>query len=93
VALENAALLHPSVHEAAAVAVAHTRWGERPVMIVVLKPACLLTQADLLEHLTARVPRWWLPDTVVFADALPHTATGKIHKRELREQYANLLRI
>lgn len=93
VALENAALLHPSVYEAAAVAVAHTKWGERPVMIVVLKPACLLTQADLLEHLTARVPRWWLPDTVVFADALPHTATGKIHKRELREQYANLLRM
>jgi fatty-acyl-CoA synthase len=92
VALENAALLHPSVHEAAAVAVAHTKWGERPVMIVVLKPARQMTQADLLEHLTSRVPRWWLPDAVVFADALPHTATGKIHKRKLRELYANLLR-
>jgi fatty-acyl-CoA synthase len=91
VALENAALMHPSVHEAAAIAAAHAKWDERPVMIVVLKPGCVLTPADLAEHLKTRVPRWWLPDAVVFVDALPHTATGKIHKSRLREQYAKLL--
>jgi fatty-acyl-CoA synthase len=91
VALENAALMHPAVHEAAAIAAADAKWGERPVMIVVLKPGCTLTQAELAEHLQTRVPRWWLPDAVIFADALPHTATGKIHKSRLRVQYANVL--
>lgn len=89
--LENAALLHPAVQEAAAIAAAHARWDERPVMVLVLKPGCTLTQAELADHLQSRVPRWWLPDAVVFVEALPHTATGKIHKSQLREHYAGLL--
>lgn len=91
VELENAALLHPAVHEAAAIAAAHLKWGERPVLVLVLKPGCTLTQEKLAAHLATRVPRWWLPDAVVFADALPHTATGKVHKAQLREHYQNLL--
>jgi 3-(methylthio)propionyl---CoA ligase len=61
------------------------------VMILVLKPGCTLTHAQLADYLKARVPRWWLPDAVVLVDELPHTATGKVHKSRLREQYANLL--
>ena len=93
VELENAALLHPAVHEAAAIAAAHAKWGERPVMVLVLKPGCQLTQDELAEHLKTRVPRWWLPDAVVFVDALPHTATGKVYKSRLREVYRNLLSV
>ena len=93
VELENAALLHPAVHEAAAIAAAHAKWGERPVMVLVLKPGCQLTQDELAEHLKTRVPRWWLPDAVVFVGALPHTATGKVHKSRLREVYRNLLSV
>jgi fatty-acyl-CoA synthase len=89
--LENAALLHPAVQEAAAIAARHPHWDERPVMVVVVKPGATLAQAELAEHLKARVPKWWVPDAVVFADELPHTATGKIHKSRLRQQYADLL--
>ena len=87
VELENAALLHPAVQEAAAIAAADAKWGERPLMVLVLKPCCALTQEELAAHLAARVPRWWLPDAVVFAGELPHTATGKVNKARLREQY------
>jgi fatty-acyl-CoA synthase len=87
VELENAALLHPAVQEAAAIAAADAKWGERPLMVLVLKPGCALTQEELAAHLAARVPRWWLPDAVVFAGELPHTATGKVNKARLREQY------
>ncbi len=93
VELENAALLHPAVHEAAAIAAAHAKWGERPVLVLVLKHGCQLTQDELAEHLKTRVPRWWLPDAVVFVDALPHTATGKVYKSRLREVYRNLLSV
>jgi fatty-acyl-CoA synthase len=89
--LENAALLHPAVQEAGAIAARHPRWDERPLLVVVLKAGAELTQAALAEHLTSRVPRWWLPDSVVFVEELPHTATGKIDKKRLREQYAGTL--
>ncbi len=91
VALENVAMMHPAVQEAAAIAVRHPRWDERPLMALVLKPGATLTQPELAEHLATRVPKWWLPDAVVFVEALPHTATGKLDKRRLREHYAGLL--
>ncbi len=91
VELENATLLHPAVQEAAAIAAQHPRWAERPVLVVVLKGGHVLTSAALGEHLQSRVPRWWLPDAVIAVEAMPHTATGKIDKKRLREAYGGCL--
>ena len=85
--LENLAAAHPAVGEAAAIAVAHAKWGERPLLVVVRKPGSSVTAEEILNHLRNRVADWWLPDNVVFTDALPHTATGKVQKSKLREQY------
>jgi acyl-CoA synthetase (AMP-forming)/AMP-acid ligase II len=85
--LENAAVGHPSVREAAVIGVPHSKWQERPLLIVVLKPGETLTGPQMMEFLTDRVVRWWLPDDVVFVDELPHTATGKLLKTRLREQF------
>lgn len=85
VELENAAVGHPDVVEAAAIGVPHPRWDERPVLVVVARPGSGLTADAVLEWLAPRVARWWLPDAVEFVDALPHTGTGKISKKDLRE--------
>jgi acyl-CoA synthetase (AMP-forming)/AMP-acid ligase II len=85
--LENAAVGHPAVAEAAVIGVAHAKWQERPLLIVVKKAGHSLTREQLLEFLTTRVARWWLPDDVVFVDELPHTATGKLQKMKLRETF------
>lgn len=85
--LENAAIGCPGVAEAAAVGVYHPKWDERPLLLVVRKPDAEVTQADMLEYLSDKVAKWWLPDEVKFVDELPHTATGKILKRALREEY------
>lgn len=85
--LENLASAHPSVSEAAVVAIAHPKWQERPLMVVVRRPGRALGREELLEFLRPRVASWWLPDDVVFVEQLPHTATGKVLKRQLREQY------
>ena len=87
--LENAAVGHASVAEAAVIAMAHPTWQERPLMIVVKRPGCDLTKQQLLAYLAGKVAKWWLPDDVVFVDAIPHTATGKIQKMRLRERFAN----
>jgi acyl-CoA synthetase (AMP-forming)/AMP-acid ligase II len=86
--LENAALGHASVAEAAVIAASHPKWQERPLMIVVRKPGFDLTREQLLDYLRGKVARWWLPDDIVFVDAIPHTATGKIQKMQLRERFA-----
>ncbi len=86
--LENAAVGHPDVAEAAVIGVAHPKWGERPLLIVLPRPGSEPTKQSVLEHLRGKVPKWWLPDEVVFVDAIPHTATGKILKTALREQFA-----
>ena len=86
--LENFAVGAPGVFEAAVIGVAHPKWDERPLLIVVKKPDASVTRDSILAHLTGRVAKWWLPDDVVFVDALPHTATGKLLKTELRKQYA-----
>jgi len=85
--LENAALGHPAVVEAAAIGVAHPKWQERPLLIVVRRKGEDLSREQLLTYLADRVAKWWLPDDIVFVDALPHTATGKLQKRTLREIY------
>jgi fatty-acyl-CoA synthase len=85
--LENAAVAHPGVQEAAVIGLPHSKWQERPLMIVVLKNGKAPTKEELLEFLAGRVAKWWLPDDIVFVEELPHTATGKLQKMKLREQY------
>ena len=87
IALENIAMGHPAVTEAAVIGVPHPKWNERPLLIVVRKPGATVTRDELLEFYAGKVARWWPPDDVVFVDELPHTATGKLSKRTLREQY------
>jgi fatty-acyl-CoA synthase len=89
--LENAAVAHPEVREAAVIGVAHPRWQERPLLLVVPQPGAAPTKEDIVDFLTERVARWWLPDDVLFVPELPHTATGKLLKTSLRETYRNHL--
>jgi fatty-acyl-CoA synthase len=84
--LENLAVGHPDVAEAAVIGVAHPKWDERPLLVVVLKPDRSPTKQQLLDFMQDKVAKWWLPDDVVFVDQIPHTATGKILKTELRQQ-------
>lgn len=85
--LENAALSHPDVYEACVVGVPHKKWDERPLLLVVLEENRTLDKPSILNHLSTRVAKWWLPDDIVAVDELPHTATGKLHKVPLRERY------
>lgn len=85
--LENVAVGHPKVQEAAVIGVAHSKWQERPLLIVVPKGGAVPTQDEILAYMKERVARWWLPDEVVFVDELPHTATGKLLKVALREKF------
>ncbi len=85
--LENAAIGHPAVAEAAAIAVAHPKWTERPLLFVVPLGEAEVDGEEIMEFLKDKVAKWWLPDDIIFVEALPHTATGKIHKLRLREQY------
>ncbi len=82
--LENIAVGHPAVQEAAAVAVPDAKWGERPLLVVVLKEGASLTREELLAVFTGKVAKWCIPDDVRFVDALPHTATGKLLKSKIR---------
>ena len=85
--LENAAMGHPGIAEAAVIGVAHPKWQERPLLVVVRKSGHDVTRDGVLEFLRERVARWWLPDDVTFVDELPHTATGKLLKTKLRETF------
>ena len=87
--LENAAVAHPDVAEAAVVAVPHPRWAERPLLVVTPLPDCRPQRDYLLAFLAERFPRWMLPDDVVVLEELPHTATGKVMKIRLREMFRN----
>ena len=87
VELENAAVGCPGVAEAAAIAVVHPRWDERPLLLVVRKPGTDVSADDVMKHLSGAVAKWWLPDEVKFVDSLPHTGTGKILKSALRDQW------
>ncbi|MFN4264136.1 MAG: 3-(methylthio)propionyl-CoA ligase [Aquabacterium sp.] len=85
--LENVAMAHPAVHEAAAIAAYHPKWDERPLLVVVKKPGAEVTREELLAFYEGKIPKWQLPDDVVFVAEIPHTATGKIYKLGLREQF------
>ena len=89
VELENHLMAHPAVAEAAVIAVPHPRWQERPLATVVLKPGESATKEELLEFLTPRVAKWWLPDDVVFIDEVPKTSVGKFSKKDLRARFAD----
>ena len=85
--LENIAVSHPAIAEAACIACAHPRWTERPLIIAVKKPGAAVTREELLTYFDGKVVKWWQPDDVAFVDELPHTATGKLQKLKLREQF------
>ena len=87
--VENLALGHPAVAGAAVIGVHHEKWSERPLLIVVKRTGAAVTAAEILEYLRPKLAKWWLPDAVVFADAIPLTATGKISKLRLRETYGD----
>jgi fatty-acyl-CoA synthase len=85
--LENLAVAHPAVAQAAAIAIPHSKWQERPMLVVVLKPGASATREELLEFFLGKVAKWWIPDDVAFVDKLPLTATGKLSKLQLRQQF------
>ena len=85
--LENIAVGHPEVQEAAAIAVPHPKWDERPLLVVVRRPGSTVTREDILRFFDGKIAKWWLPDDVAFVDELPHTATGKLSKLTLRQQF------
>ena len=87
--LENAAIAHPDVAQAAVIAIPHPRWAERPLLVVTPRPQCHPKRDDLITFLAARFPRWMLPDDIVVVDEMPYTATGKIMKTRLREMFQN----
>ena len=89
--LENIAMAHPAVAMAACVAVKHPKWDERPLLVVVKKPGVELERDALLAFYGGKIANWWTPDDVVFVDALPTGATGKILKHRLRQEYAEHL--
>jgi fatty-acyl-CoA synthase len=86
--LENIAMARPAVLEAAAIACKSIKWDERPMLVVVRKPGATLTREELLAFFQGKLAKWQVPDDVVFVPELPHTATGKIQKLKLREQFA-----
>ncbi len=87
--VENLALAHPAVAHAAAIAIAHPKWQERPLLVIVLKPGVTLSREELLAFYVGKVAKWWIPEDVVFVDRLPLTATGKISKLQLRKEFAD----
>ena len=85
--LENLAVGHPKVAEAAVIGVRHPKWDERPLLVVVLKEGQSATREEILGFLEGKIAKWWMPDDVVFVSSIPHTATGKILKTALRDQF------
>ena len=85
--LENAVMAHPAVGEAAVIGIAHPKWDERPLLVVVRKPEKTVGRDEMLAFMEGKVAKWWMPDDVVFVDEIPHTATGKIQKTTLRERF------
>jgi fatty-acyl-CoA synthase len=85
--LENLAVGHPDVAEAAVIGIAHPKWDERPLLVIITKPDRVPTKDEILAFMSGKIAKWWMPDDVVFVDEIPHTATGKILKTALREQF------
>jgi acyl-CoA synthetase (AMP-forming)/AMP-acid ligase II len=91
VELENAAVGCAGVAEAAAIGIYHPKWDERPLLVVVRKEGAAVTEEDVKSYLSDKIAKWWMPDAVAFVDAIPHTATGKILKTALREQFKDFV--
>ena len=89
--LENIAMAHPAVAMAACIAATHAKWDERPLLIVVKKPGAEVTRDEMIAFFEGRIAKWWTPDDVVFVDAIPLGATGKMLKNRLRDQYGKHL--
>ena len=89
--VENALMAHPGVAEATVVGLKHVKWQERPVAFVVAAEGSGVTEEELVDHLSERVAKWWLPDKVVFIEEIPKTGTGKFDKKVVRDQYSDLL--
>jgi fatty-acyl-CoA synthase len=87
--LENVAMAHPAVAMAACIGAKHPKWDERPLLVVVKKPGAEVTREELLKFYDGKIAKWWTPDDVVFVDAIPLGATGKMQKNKLREQFAD----
>ena len=87
IALENCAVGHPEVAEAGVIGIVHPKWDERPLLIIVRAEGSSIGGDEIIQYMTGKVAKWWLPSEVAFVDELPHTATGKIHKVGLREQF------
>ena len=86
--IENIAVGHDKVMEAAVIGIAHPKWDERPLLIIVKQEGTDPSKEEILSYLEGKIAKWWMPDDVAFVDELPHTATGKIQKLTLREQFA-----
>ncbi len=87
--LENLAVGHPDVLEAAVIGIVHPKWDERPLLICIRKEGKDPSKEEILEFMSGKIAKWWMPDDVTFVDEIPHTATGKIQKTELRKQFAD----
>jgi fatty-acyl-CoA synthase len=87
--IENTAVGHDAVAEAAVIGVPHPKWTERPLLVIIRAEGKELSRDEMLGWLEGKVAKWWIPDDVVFVDEIPHTATGKIKKIELRKQFAD----
>jgi fatty-acyl-CoA synthase len=85
--LENLAVGHPKVAEAAVIGIRHPKWDERPLLVVVMKKGESIGKDDMLAYMRGKIANWWMPDDVVFVDEIPHTATGKIQKTTLRDRF------
>mgnify|MGYP006200785145 CR=1 FL=1 len=88
--LENAAIGHPAVAMAAVIGVKHPKWDERPLLFIVRKPGQSLEKQEILDFLTTKVAKWWVPDDVVFLESLPVGGTGKVQKNDLRKDYGGV---
>jgi fatty-acyl-CoA synthase len=91
--IENLVVSHPDVFEAAVIAIEHPVWQERPLLIVQPKPGRTPSKQSIVDFLSDKIAKWWMPDDVVFVDSLPHTATGKLLKTELRARYRGYLAV
>ncbi|MBI1262693.1 MAG: long-chain-fatty-acid--CoA ligase [Rhizobiales bacterium] len=85
--IENMAVGHPKVAEAAVIGIAHPKWDERPLLIIVPNEGETVTKEEMLKYLEGKIAKWWMPDDVVTIDEIPHTATGKIQKLALRQRF------
>jgi fatty-acyl-CoA synthase len=88
--VENVAMSHPAIAECAVAGLPHPQWSERPLLVVVLKDGANATKEEILAFMGERVVRWWLPDDVIFAEQLPYTASGKVLKRQVRQDYLDI---